>query len=81
LASRLGYEGESGVVVIRVDSGSEAARVGITPTTLIKEVNRQKVRNKREFNDAIRQAKTKGVALLLIQQDDGPSTVLINLSD
>ncbi|MHC4567975.1 MAG: PDZ domain-containing protein, partial [Planctomycetota bacterium] len=32
LASRLGYEGESGVVVIRVDSGSEAARVGITPT-------------------------------------------------
>jgi serine protease Do len=81
LASRLGYEGESGVVVIRVDSGSEAARVGITPTTLIKEVNRQKVRNKREFNDAIRQAKKKGVALLLIQQDEGPSTVLINLSD
>ncbi|UCF15971.1 MAG: Do family serine endopeptidase [Phycisphaerales bacterium] len=81
LAQRLGYEGDSGVVVSRVISGSAAARVGIAPGALIMEVNRQKVRNKREFNEAIKQAKKKGVALLRIQQDGDTSTVLIYLSD
>ena len=81
LASRLGYDGESGVVVTRVDSGSTAAQVGIEPGMLIKEVNRQKVRNKKEFTEEIKQAKKKGVALLLLQQGEDTSTVLVDLSD
>ncbi len=81
LASRLGYEGEFGVVVVRVDSGSAAARAGIAPGMLIKEVNRQKIRNKKEFNEAIVEAKEKGVALLLVQQGGDTSTLLVELSD
>lgn len=81
LASRLGYEGESGVVVTRVDSGSAAAQVGIEPGILIKEINRQKVRNKKEFTEEITEAKKKGVALLLLQQGEDTSTVLLDLSD
>jgi serine protease Do len=81
LASRLGYEGEYGVVVVRVDSGSAAARVGLAPRMLIKEVNRQRIRNKKEFNEAIAEAKKRGVALLLVQQGDDTSTLLIELSD
>lgn len=79
LASRLGFEGESGVVVTQVDEGSEAARRGIAPGTLIKEVNKQEVRNEREFNEAIKEAKKKGGALLLVQQGDITSIKFITL--
>jgi len=67
LADNLGFEGESGVVVREVKSGSKAAQAGIVPGALIKEVNRQKVKNTKEFNEAIKQAKKKGRALLLIR--------------
>jgi len=69
LADNLGYEGESGVVVREVESGSEAAKAGIVPGALIKEVNRKEVRNTKEFNEAIKQAMKKGKALLLIRID------------
>jgi serine protease Do len=81
LAERLGYEGESGVVVSEVESGSEAARVGIVAGALIKEVNQQKIRNTREFNEAIKEAKKRGGALLLVQKDDVTSIRFIDLSD
>ena len=80
-AQRLGYEGESGVVVTEVDSSSEAAQHGIVPGTLIKEVNREKVRNKKEFNEAIKEAKKKGTALLLIKQGRSTSIELLPLSE
>ena len=67
LADNLGFEGESGVVVREVESGSEAAKAGIVPGALIKEVNRQEVRNTKEFNEAIKKAMKKGKALLLIR--------------
>lgn len=69
LADNLGYEGESGVVVREVESGSEAEKAGIVPGALIKEVNRKEVRNTKEFNEAIKQAMKKGQALLLIRID------------
>jgi serine protease Do len=67
LARQLGFEGESGVVVREVESGSEAAQAGIVPGALIKEVDQQEVKNTREFNEAIKKAMKKGRALLLIR--------------
>ena len=84
LAERLGYEGMSGVVVDEVQSGSQAASVGIVAGTLIKEVNQQKVRNTREFNEAIKEAKKREGAfllVLLVQQGDIETVRFLDLSD
>jgi serine protease Do len=76
-AERLGYEGDSGVVVREVQPGSEADQAGIEPGALIKEVNRQRVHNTKEFNEEIKKAKKKGRALLLIRQDNSSMLALI----
>jgi serine protease Do len=76
-AERLGYEGESGVLVREVAPGSEAEKAGIVPGSLIKEVNRHRVRNTREFNEEIKKAQKKGTALLLIRQEDSQILALI----
>jgi serine protease Do len=80
LAERLGYEGQSGVVVTEVDPRSQAAEIGLAPGVLIKEVNRRQVRNTREFNEAIDKAREKGSALLLVQQDRSTFLALLRLS-
>ena len=67
MAERYGYEGQSGVVVSNVESGSQAEEKGIAPGALIKEVNQQKVRNTKEFNEAIKKARKEGRALLLVK--------------
>lgn len=77
LAERLGYEGLTGVIVSRVEQGSEAATKGITRGTLIMEVNQQKVRNTREFSKALKKAAKKGGVLLRIRQ--GRRTDLVAL--
>jgi len=69
LAERLGYEGMTGVLVSRVEPGSEAAREGITRGTLIMEVNRAKVTNTKEFNTAINKAAKEEKVLLRIKQE------------
>jgi len=69
LAERYGYEDQAGVIVTSLDRSSEAAQRGIMPGMLIKEVNRQQVRNRKEFNEAIKKARKKGVALLLVRQE------------
>ena len=80
LASQLGYEGLSGVVVEDVESGSLADEYGIEPEMLITEVNREPVRNVKQFNEAMVQAKQKGKALLRIRSEDWTKYVLIPLS-
>ncbi len=65
LKERYGYEGQ-GVVVKDIDPSSQAARSGISAGTLIKEVNRQPVRNPREFYQAIERAKKQKRVLLLV---------------
>jgi len=69
LAERYGYEKEQGVIVSSVEPGSQADRASIVPGMLIKEVNRQKVKNVREFGDAIKKAKERGTALLLVKHE------------
>jgi len=80
-AERYGYEGQSGVLVSSVDRGSQAEQKGIAPGALIKEVNQQKVRNTREFNDAIKKARKEGAALLYVKRGRIPLFVPLKLSE
>jgi len=50
---RLGYEDESGVLIVRVDRGSEAAKRGLRRGMLIQEVNRKQVETVGDFEDAL----------------------------
>jgi len=81
LADRYGYENQSGVIVTSVDRGSQAERLNIAPGALIKEVNRQEVRNTREFNEAIRKARKEGGALLLVKRDRYTFFAYLKLSE
>ena len=81
LAERYGYEAQSGVIVSEVESGSQAEEKGIAPGALIKEVNQQKVRNTREFNDAIKKARKEGAALLLVKRGRYTLYVPLKLSE
>jgi len=68
LAERLGYEGQSGVVVAGVEPGSIAELAGITPGTLIMEVNRQPIKNIERFNEAIEKSDKEKAILLLTKK-------------
>jgi len=81
MAKRYGYEGQSGVVVREVESGSQAEKKGIAPGALIKEVNQQKVRNTREFNEAIKDARKEGIALLFVKRGRYTFFVPLKLSE
>jgi serine protease Do len=67
LAQQLGYEGQTGVVVTKVKSGSQAERAGLTAGALIEQVNRKAVRNTAEFKRAIADGAGKGAVLLLVR--------------
>ncbi|MHC4195578.1 MAG: Do family serine endopeptidase, partial [Planctomycetota bacterium] len=77
LAERFGYEGRSGVIVNQVQSGSIAELAGIAPGVLIMEVNRQPVKNVKQFSKALKNAKKARSVLLLI--DNGRYNVLLTL--
>jgi serine protease Do len=68
IARQYGYKGLSGVIVTSVDDDSLAAEKGIAPGALIMEVNQQKVKNAAEFNEAIKEAKEEGTALLFVKR-------------
>jgi len=80
-AERYGYEGQSGVIVTDVEPGSQAAQLGIVPGVIIKEVNLKAVKNTRQFNEAIAEARKKGRALLLVKRDRVQYFVLLSLSE
>ncbi len=79
LRQRLGYENESGVVVTEVQSGSVAEEYGLEPGVLITEVNREPVRNAKQYNQALTKAKQKGKVLLRVHAEDWTRLVLIPL--
>ncbi len=81
LARRYDYEGQSGVIVSNAEPGSGAARAGIVPGVLIKEVNGEEVSNTREFNEAITKAKKKGSVLLKVRRERYTFFVLLSLND
>ncbi len=69
LASQLGYEGQSGVLISSVESGSPAARAGLRRGDLIEEVNRIAVSDPNQVKKLIVESGKKTV-LLLVRQGD-----------
>jgi serine protease Do len=80
-AERLGFEGLSGVVVTSVEAGSNAAKKGITAGMLIMEVNRQPVKNTKEFDEAIQKAKKDKSLLLLVNDGRYTRFIVLKLGD
>ncbi|MHC4741370.1 MAG: Do family serine endopeptidase [Planctomycetota bacterium] len=81
LARRYGYEGEEGVLIRSVEPGSQADRNGLAAGMVIKEVNRKNVSTKRAFDEAVKEAKETGTALLLVRQGEASALVLLTLSE
>jgi serine protease Do len=66
LAQRFGWDqNEYGVVISNVQPGSPAADSKLRQGDLIKEVNRQKIQNLKDYNQTLQKAK-KGESLLLL---------------
>ena len=64
IAEHLGYQGQSGVVVMGVQPRSPAARRGLKPGDLIQEVNRRPVGNTEEYERALGAAAKKSKSVL-----------------
>jgi serine protease Do len=64
IAQQLGYQGEQGVLVAQVDSGSPADRAGLRRGDLIVQADRKPVRDV----EAIRKALANGQALLYVKR-------------
>jgi serine protease Do len=80
LAERYGYEDQAGVLITRVKPGSEAERKGIAPGMLIMEVDREPVKNTKDFNQAIKKAVETGKVLLLINDGHYHYLVVLKLT-
>jgi serine protease Do len=80
-AERLGFEGMSGVLVISVEADSQAAKKGITAGMLIMEVNKESVKNTKEFDEAIKKAKKDKSLLLLINDGRYTRFIFLKLGD
>jgi serine protease Do len=66
LAKRFGWdENERGVVISEIQPGSPSAEANLRTGDLIKEVNRQRVQNMRDYNQAVQKLR-KGESLLLL---------------
>jgi serine protease Do len=77
IAERLGVEETTGVIVTGVEGNSPAARAGLKPGMVIRQVNRQDVSDAAQAVDALQNTdKEKGV-LLLVQTDAGSRFVVV----
>jgi serine protease Do len=79
VASKLGYEGEEGVVVTRVKAGSPAETAGIAEGDLIKEVNKEKVKSASEYERALATSKPGEAALFLIRRENATLFVALRV--
>ncbi len=78
LAEQFGAQPGEGVLVTDVTQGSIAARAGIEPGTLIVQVNRQRINNVGEFQQAIKAGRDSGRVLLLLRKDDMQRFVVLS---
>lgn len=78
-ASRLGYEGEQGVVVTSVKDGSPAQTAGIADGDLITEVNKDKIKSVSDYEKALAKSKPGEAALFLIRRENASVFVAVRL--
>ncbi|UCF79535.1 MAG: DegQ family serine endoprotease [Candidatus Eiseniibacteriota bacterium] len=81
MASRLGYEDETGVVVTSVTPGSPAQQAGIAQGDLIKEVNKEKVTTTSEYEKALAKSKPGEAALFLIRRETATLFVALRMPE
>lgn len=78
IAQRFGWDrDENGVVISAIEPGSPAAEAGLRTGDLIKEVNRQKIQNVRDYNQTVKQPKKGETLLLLIKRGKNTSYVAL----
>ncbi len=71
MAQRFGWDShERGVVITGIDPNGPAARSKLSEGDLIKEVNRNKISNLREYTQALKDAKQESTLLLLVKRGD-----------
>jgi serine protease Do len=81
MAQRFGWdENERGVIITDIKPGSSAAEARLRPGDLIKEVNRQKVQNLRDYQQALQKAKKSESLLLLIKRGENTFYVALTAS-
>ena len=68
---------EQGVIVTEVKPGSAAAEARLRPGDLIKEANRQKIQNLRDYNQATQKMKKGESLLLLIKRGENTLYVVL----
>ncbi|MFI5388019.1 MAG: PDZ domain-containing protein, partial [Fimbriimonadales bacterium] len=79
LAHRFGINRREGLVVVDVDADSPAAAAGVTPGSLILEVNRTPVRSVADYQRVIAAAKQGDLVLLRLQREDAAVYVAVRV--
>jgi serine protease Do len=67
LARQLGYETTEGVLVTQIDPNSAAYQAGVRRGMVIRQVNRQEVKNVEEFRRALEQSEQSRRVLMLVE--------------
>lgn len=74
-AERLGYEAESGVLIMQVARGSEAAKRRLRPRMLIQEINGEPVETVEEYEDALEGIAPGSAFRMRVLSDQGTQSV------
>jgi serine protease Do len=71
LADRLGLRDSKGLVITEVKPGSSAEELGITPRSIIIEINGSRLETMKEYNSIVAKLKKGDVVRLLLRRPDG----------
>ena len=79
VAEQFGYAKDQGVLIANVDPNSAAAELGLQAGMLIEEVNRTKVRNLKELQQALKKAGNAKQVLLRIRSGEYSQYVVLQI--
>lgn len=78
IAKALGLEGDTGVVITRVEPGGPAAKADLRRGDVIQEVDRRSINDVEDFGQAIGEAETQNSILLLVRREGNNLFVAVN---
>jgi serine protease Do len=81
LAESLKLDSAEGVLVSDVEFGSSAGEAGIRRGDVILEINRKKIKNLAEYEDALKDVKTRDNILFLIQRGGGTVFIAVTVTE